>query len=182
MPLDSGELAGKEFFVHLGPDDYLIAFDVSAQDIVGRPSSDPESLSLADRIEVCSLVVTQDVAICIHDLTWLDREGFLEERFHIYLADEAQSLAVFSLSVGESYLAGECSDLRLSHLTERKERLAELGLVESREEVGLVFVGIYSLEEMVACIILIDTSIVSRSDMTTAKLLSLFEKELKLDL
>jgi hypothetical protein len=55
------------------------------------------------------------------DISFLDGEFFLEKLSHGYIADKAESLAIFTIGIGESYLFRDSSDFRFGKFANREK-------------------------------------------------------------
>jgi hypothetical protein len=83
-------------------------------------SSDLDTFTLSDRVRESSLMFTYDSSTGIEDISWLFRESAFEEFFHTDLADEAESLAIFSFCIWESCFLCDLSDFRLKKMSDRE--------------------------------------------------------------
>jgi hypothetical protein len=74
-------------------------------------TTDLDPLALSDRIAIGSFVCSDYFPSLIEDISWFFWEPLFEEFFHRDLADEAESLTILSISIGESCFFGDLSDL-----------------------------------------------------------------------
>lgn len=93
-------------------------------------------------------MLSHNFSVRVEDVPRLLREAFLEELLHTHLPDEAESLTVLALRIRQSHPPRDLAHLRLRQVSDRKDRMRELELIESREEIGLVFIRIESFEEV----------------------------------
>lgn len=112
---------------------------------IGR---DADVSPLAERVVMQAAVAAEFASVGGAD----DRAGLVghegaEEILHLHFADEADALAVFFFGGGEARFACEAAEFGFGQVPDGETGVAELLLVEQREEVGLVFVFVGAFEE-----------------------------------
>jgi len=95
-------------------------------------SADLDASALSDRVAPGSLVLSDDFPARVEDVSGLFRQAFLEELLHTHLPDEAEPLAVLALGIGQTRPPRDLSHLRFGQVSDRKHRMRELKLIESR--------------------------------------------------
>lgn len=144
MPIDCHKFSGIKIQFCFRPDSDSIVGDIFRDDEKRRTSSNLDSFSLSDGITERAFVCSEYFPTCIDDTPGLLWKAFLEKFFHTHFSYETEALAVFSLRVRESRLAGNLANLRFMEMSDRKERMRKLELIQSRQKICLVFIGIDS--------------------------------------
>ena len=164
MPLTDGDTCTVEGRIVLMTDCEGIGRDVDRGHI--HLLADIDKFGLTDSIQIRTIMLTDRNTRGILDWSRLCAELVLEKHVHRYIANKAQSLAIGTVSIGQTYLRCKRSDRRLGKSSEWKQSFAKLILGKSGKEIGLVFCVVYTSVEMVVRIMR-DLSIVARSHVVT---------------
>jgi hypothetical protein len=97
--------------ISLSSDRDSIGYGILGDDEESWTTSYLDPLALPDRIAIGSFVCSDYFPNLIEDISWFFWEPLFEEFFHRDLADEAESLTILSISIGESCFSGDLSDI-----------------------------------------------------------------------
>ena len=141
-----------------------------------------KSLSLADRVVHEPLMCADDFPFRCFDIPGLCRQVLRQEIAETSFANEADPRAVFLVMGGETGSLRKPANLRLVDITEWKEGMGELVLVEQVEKIGLVLVPVSCLPEQIVSIRFRNAGVVAGGDFFRAQIQRIVEKSLELDL
>ena len=148
MPGDpaNGEFLAEQILLATQNDATACRIDVDH--IAGGASTAGESLALADREELDAVMGAEVIALEVVKAARLEGLAAVAEEGLVILArHKADLLAVLLVGHLEPKLAGDAADLLLGEGAEREEGAGKLRLLERKEEVGLVLLGIQPLAQ-----------------------------------
>ncbi len=140
-------------------DEETVLFEVFSDDdevfVVGV-GGDADAAALADGVEVEAFVVADLASVGGPDFAGFVLDVVAEEIGHADVADEADSLAVFFLRVGEIAGDGDFADFGFAEVADREFGAGELFLAEHGEEVALVFLIVNAFKEIEGAVVAAD--------------------------
>ena len=119
-----------------------VGVDVFFDDEPGA-SAQVEPLPLPDGVEPETSVASEDFSgFEFYDVAGPFAEVAADEVVVVYLAEEADALAVFAPGIEEVFFFGNAAHFVLHQVADGEEEFADLAVVDLAEEVGLVFYGV----------------------------------------
>ena len=148
-----------EFF-GVGDQDRVIV-EILADHVPG-PAAETKAAALADGMEPSPPVMAEDLtARGAADLARAIAEVVADEVVERNPAEEADSLAVGPVGVGEPETVSLFSNPRFGEITDREQTSRELFLRELAQEVGLILLWVGSAKQVKSAIALFDLSVVA---------------------
>ena len=91
-------------------------------------------------------MLTDDVTLRRHHRAGSERQVAIQKFAERPLANKANAGRILLAGVRQRQFTGDTTDIGFLQLAQRKQRARQLGLIESMQEITLVFAGVDGLE------------------------------------